>query len=153
VDAIGLPADSLTLEFNERLLMNLSPLVRERLHQLHESGMRFSVGAVSVGMPALLASRDLPFETLKLEREVTGQVADSAEARMVCASVVDLAHRLGMRVIAEGIASQAQYDMLRDMNCDAGQGFWLGEPLDQAGFEQRLRDPWTPAPKDAGGGN
>jgi EAL domain-containing protein (putative c-di-GMP-specific phosphodiesterase class I) len=59
---------------------------------------------------------------------------------MVCESVVVLAHRLGMRVIAEGIANQAQYDVLRDIGCDAGQGFWLGEPLDQLSFEQRLLD-------------
>lgn len=140
LDAQGLPTDCLSLEFNEHVLMSLSPLVRDRLHDLHRLGMRFSVGAVSVGMPALLASRDLLFETLKLEREVTEQVSDNETARLVCESVVALAHRLGMRVIAEGITNQAQYNMLRDMGCDAGQGFWLGEPLDQDTFEQRLRE-------------
>ncbi|MGB6009441.1 EAL domain-containing protein [Castellaniella sp.] len=140
LDDLDLPADSLSLEFNEQLLLHLSPLVRERLRQLHQSGMRFSVGAVSVGMPALLASRELSFETLKLEREMTAQLPDSEAARMVCESVVALAHRLGMRVIAEGITSQAQYDVLRAMGCDAGQGFWLGEPLDQLSFERRLLD-------------
>lgn len=144
LDAQGLPPDCLSLEFNEHLLMNLGPLMRDRLHYLHHLGMRFSVGAVSVGMPALLASRDLLFETLKLEREVTEQVSDNEAARLVCESVVALAHRLGMRVIAEGIASQAQYKLLRDMGCDAGQGFWLGEPLDQDSFEQRLRDARAP---------
>ncbi|MGB6241668.1 MAG: EAL domain-containing protein [Castellaniella sp.] len=138
--AQNLPADCLSLEFNEHLLMNLSPLVRSRLQDLHRLGMRFSVGAVSVGMPALLASRDLLFETLKLEREVTEQVSDNEAARLVCESVVALAHRLGMRVIAEGIANQAQYNMLRNIGCDAGQGFWLGEPLDQDSFERHLRD-------------
>jgi len=138
LDALGLPADSLSLEFNERVLVSLSPLVRERLHQLHRSGMRFSVGAVSVGMPALLASRDLPFEALKLECDVTRQVADSPAARIVCESIVALAHRLGMSVIAEGISEPAQHELLRAMGCDAGQGFLLGEPLDQSGFEQRL---------------
>lgn len=140
LNTLSLPADSLSLEFSEQLVLNLSPLVREHLRHLRQSGMRFSVGAVSVGMPALLAAHDLSFETLKLEREMTEQLPGGDAARMVCESVITLAHSLGMRVIAEGITNQAQYDLLQAMGCDAGQGFWLGEPLDQPSFERRLRD-------------
>ncbi|WP_084386756.1 bifunctional diguanylate cyclase/phosphodiesterase [Castellaniella caeni] len=144
LEVLNLPADSLSLEFNEQLLVSLSPMVRERLQQLHELGMRFSVGAASVGMPALLATRHLLFETLKLERSITEEVLTSEQARLVCEAIVGLVHRLGMRVVAEGITSQAQYELLRAMGCDAGQGYWLGEPLDQQQFEQRLQDPAGP---------
>lgn len=141
LDALDLPADCLSLEFNEQLLMDLSPSAQERLEKLHQSGMRFSIGAVSVGLPALLASHRLLFQTLKLDRQVTEKLLASKDAHAVCEAIVALAHRLGMGVIAEGITSQAQCDLLRSVGCDGGQGYWLGEPLDQAGFEQRLRNP------------
>lgn len=140
LDSMGIPADSLSLEFSERMLLDLSPLAQDRLRTLHQSGMRFSIGAVSVGLPALLASQQLHFEILKLEPQVTKEICTSNTALVVCESVVQLAHRLGMRIVAEGIVSQDQYIRLQAMGCDAGQGYWLDQPLCQAAFEQRLRD-------------
>ncbi|MBV2182188.1 MAG: EAL domain-containing protein [Castellaniella sp.] len=141
LDTLGLPADCLSLEFDEQLFLSLDPLVRDRLERLRRSGVRFSIGAVSVGLAALLESYRLPFQTLKLDRQVTEKLLASRDAHMVCESIIALAHRLGMRVIAEGITSQAQCDLLRSVGCDGGQGYWLDEPLDRSGFEQRLSDP------------
>ncbi|WP_148304985.1 EAL domain-containing protein [Castellaniella defragrans] len=138
-DALDLPPDCLVLELSEQMLMTGDLQAQDRLRRLHEAGLRFSVGAVSIGMPALLAVNELPFETLKLERATTERLLDGEHAPMVSEAIIALAHRLGLRVTAEGIVSQAQYELLRDAGCDEGQGYWFDEPLDQAAFEQRLR--------------
>jgi EAL domain-containing protein (putative c-di-GMP-specific phosphodiesterase class I) len=121
------------------MLMTEDPQAQDRLRRLHDSGLRFSVGAVSIGMPALLAVHELPFETLKLERATTERLLDGQHAPMVSEAIITLAHRLGLRVTAEGITRQAQYELLRDAGCDEGQGYWFDEPLDQEAFERRLR--------------
>lgn len=139
-DTLGLSPDCLVLELSERMLMNGDSQVRDRLQRLHDAGLCFSVGAVSIGMPALLAVRELPFEAIKLERETTERLLDSEHAVMVSGAIITLAHRLGLRVTAEGITRQGQYEVLRDAGCDEGQGYWFDEPLDQGAFEQRLRN-------------
>lgn len=138
-DALGLSPDCLVLELSEQMLMTENPQVQDRLRRLHDSGLRFSVGAVSIGMPALLAVHELPFETLKLERATTERLLDGESAPMISEAIITLAHRLGLRVTAEGITRQAQYELLRAAGCDEGQGYWFDEPLDQAAFEQRLQ--------------
>jgi diguanylate cyclase (GGDEF)-like protein/PAS domain S-box-containing protein len=138
-DALNLPPDCLVLELSEQMLMTEAPQVQDRLRRLHDSGLRFSVGAVSIGMPALLAVHELLFETLKLERATTERLLDGESASMVSEAIITLAHRLGLRVTAEGITRQAQYELLRAAGCDEGQGYWFDEPLDEAAFEQRLR--------------
>lgn len=139
-DSLGLPPDCLVLELGEQMLMNENPQAWDRLRRLHDAGLRFSVGAVSIGMPALLAVHELPFETIKLERATTERLLDGRHAAMVSEAIITLAHRLGLRVTAEGITRQAQYELLRDAGCDEGQGYWFDEPLDQAAFERRLLD-------------
>ncbi|MGB3742480.1 MAG: EAL domain-containing protein [Castellaniella sp.] len=133
----GLPADSLSLEFDERILTHLEHNVRPGLLALHHAGMRFCVGAASLGMPALLASGRLPFEFLKLDPGITEQITNSPVARTVCETIISLAHRLEMSVIAEGITNAAQHQVLKAIGCDAGQGFWLGPPLTASDFEQQ----------------
>ncbi|MFT0532999.1 EAL domain-containing protein [Castellaniella hirudinis] len=140
LDSLGIPNSSLSLEFNAHMLQNLSPLTLERLRALHDSGMRFSIGAIAGGLSALLASQRVDFDVIKLEPEIAENLCASETARMVCEATISLAHRLGMQVVAEGIADEDQYACLQAMGCDAGQGYWLDEPLDQAAFEQRLRD-------------
>lgn len=154
LDRIALPPDSLSLEFSESVLTGLDPQVHQQLQRLHAAGMRFSVGSVSVGLPALLSAHGLPFETLKLEREATEQLLGSEQAHLVCEAIIALAHRLGMQVIAEGITSQAQYQLLYRVGCDAGQGYWFDAPLVQTEFEQRLRTPASMpfSPPDAAAG-
>lgn len=136
----GLPADCLSLECSEHLFLNMDAEVRARLLRMSAAGMRFSVGAVSLGMSALLAMPEQPFETLKLEREATEQLRAGGQASVVCESIIALAHRLGLSVIAEGITVREQYEFLLGAGCDAGQGYWFDEPLEQEAFEQRLRD-------------
>jgi diguanylate cyclase (GGDEF)-like protein/PAS domain S-box-containing protein len=139
-NTLGLPPDCLVLELSEHMLVAEDQQMRDRLLRLHESGLSFSVGAVTIGMPALLAVHELPFETLKLERSTTERLLGSEHAAMVSEAIIALAHRLGLRVTAEGITCQAEYELLRDAGCDEGQGYWFDEPLDQDAFERRLQD-------------
>ncbi|CAM5210418.1 Diguanylate cyclase (GGDEF)-like protein/PAS domain S-box-containing protein OS=Castellaniella defragrans OX=75697 GN=HNR28_000699 PE=4 SV=1 [Castellaniella defragrans] len=136
----GLPANALSLECSEHLFLNMDAQVRARLQRMSAAGMRFSVGAVSLGMSALLAMPHQTFETLKLEREATERLLASEHAAAVCDAIVTLAHRLELSVIAEGIATRDQYEFLLRVGCDAGQGYWLDEPMEREVFEQRLRD-------------
>jgi EAL domain-containing protein (putative c-di-GMP-specific phosphodiesterase class I) len=91
-------------------------------------------------MSALLEMQQQPFETLKLEREAIEHLLAGGHAPVVCESIIALAHRLGLSVVAEGVTVREQYEFLLRAGCDAGQGYWFDEPLDQEVFEQRLRD-------------
>lgn len=134
-----LPPDGLLLECSEYLFLEMDDETRQRLQRMGEAGLRFCVGAVSLGLSALLSLPRQSFEALKLEREATERLLTSEHASIVCEAVITLAHRLGLSVIAEGVTSQEQYEFLRNVDCDAGQGYWFDEPLDKETFEQRLR--------------
>lgn len=123
----GLRPSLLTLELTETVLMRDLDLANRHLMRLRELGVRIALDDFGTGYSSLSYLQSLPADTLKLDRSfVTRQLADRPA---VLESIVAMAHRLGMQVIAEGVETSQQNQFLRDICCDQIQGFYYSEPI------------------------
>jgi EAL domain-containing protein (putative c-di-GMP-specific phosphodiesterase class I) len=109
--------------------------------QLAESGVRVSLDDFGTGVASLESLGGWPVDELKLDRSIVRPMVTSASFRAIVGSTIDLAHQLGVKVVAEGIESEAVSSELRALGCDIGQGFFLGRPMPAAAFTEWMRDP------------
>ncbi|MEW6323858.1 MAG: EAL domain-containing protein [Nitrospirota bacterium] len=128
----------LELEITERAMTKDPERALDVLARLHRMGIPLSLDDFGVGTSALWSLRRFPVQTAKLDHSVvSGMMTDKADA-VVVRSVIDLAHSLGLRVIAEGVESQVVWNQLAAFECDAAQGFYISRPLPVEEFAQWL---------------
>jgi EAL domain-containing protein (putative c-di-GMP-specific phosphodiesterase class I) len=128
----GLPGTVLALEITEQFLMADRVRARAVLTELRSLGVTISIDDFGTGYSSLAYLRDLPVDELKLDRAFVAPLADDARAANLVRSTIDLAHSLGLRMVAEGVEDQATADELARYGCDLIQGFHLGRPMPAA---------------------
>jgi diguanylate cyclase (GGDEF)-like protein len=137
--ARGLAATSLTFEITENVIMSDPVRSMESLTRLHEMGVRLAIDDFGTGYSSLGYLRRLPVDELKIDRSfVIGLGTGNDE--VIVRSTIDLAHNLGLSVVAEGVESLAVQEQLRALGCDAAQGFFIGAPADADVTRQRIAD-------------
>ena len=125
----GVPADLLTLELTETSLMSDRAGSMPTLEQLTSSGIKISVDDFGTGYSSLAQLRRLPVHEVKIDKSfVFGMGTDVNDAAVV-ASIVQLAHHMGKRVVAEGVEDAISWRKLMDMDCDIAQGYLMSRPL------------------------
>ena len=125
----GLQPDALAVEITETAAF-VDPTVAVReLGQLRAAGAHVALDDYGAGHSSVLRMLRLPLTTLKLDRELTGDVTTDARARAVTRSTVAMAAELGLVVIAEGVEHQDQGEALLEMGCAQGQGWYFGRPV------------------------
>ena len=138
VAARALPPSSLMLEITEDFLMSDRDRARDVLFRLREAGIQISVDDFGTGYSSLSYLRDLPIDELKLDRSFVLPMADDARAASLVASTIELAHSLGLRMVAEGVESGVAYDELARYGCDLAQGFFMSQPVPAPELENWL---------------
>ncbi len=136
----GLEADGVVLEFSERALANLGVGALANLRTLREAGMGLGLDAFEIGSASVSSIGRMPTDYIKLDHATTEHIAEDVQALHVCEALILLAHKLGVQVIAEGVTSAAQHELLLRAGCDAGQGYWYDEPLEPGELERRLAE-------------
>ena len=124
----GIAPERLTLEITESLMAE--PLdALATLAELRSSGVRLSIDDFGVGALSLLTLKQLPVEEIKIDKSfVLGMATEVPDAAVVRA-IVDLAHHMGCRVVAEGVENEASWDRLAEMGCDLAQGSYVSAPM------------------------
>jgi diguanylate cyclase (GGDEF)-like protein/PAS domain S-box-containing protein len=131
----GVPASALEIEVTEGLLLHNPDEVRVILAALREIGVRLSMDDFGTGYASLSYLRAFPFTTLKIDRGFIRDVSADAGDRDLVTAAVRMAKALGLRVIAEGVESDAQWMFLNGIECDFVQGYRFGKPVSAADFE------------------
>lgn len=126
----GVDTARITIELTESTLIEDSTWIRAQLQTLRGLGMRVAVDDFGTGAAGLSHLRDVPFNTIKIDKSYVDALSQSAEAKRLVSGVIDLAHTLGAETVAEGIEEPAEFDLLHSLGCDLGQGFYLGRPMD-----------------------
>jgi diguanylate cyclase (GGDEF)-like protein len=124
----GLPPRGLVLEITETAFMRDPDAAAERLRELRRLGVRAALDDFGTGYSSLAYLRDLPVDYLKVARPFIAQMERGEHDRALVRSIVELGRGLGLEVVAEGIETEQQAALLRELSCDMGQGFLLGRP-------------------------
>jgi c-di-GMP phosphodiesterase len=132
------PANQLELEITENLLME-SNLVNHRiLYEVNKLGVLISIDDFGKGYSSLNRLRQLPISILKIDKSFISDIKSLETKSTLVDLIIELAHQLGMNLVAEGIENQIQLDYLASRNCIIGQGFHLSKPLSITNFDALL---------------
>jgi len=129
---LDVPASALKCELTESELMDDPVLALDVLGRLRSIGVRTSIDDFGTGYSSLSYLRRLPVDEIKIDRSFVSQMADDRHDRMIVRTIIDLAHNLGLRVLAEGVEDAATLELLRDLGCDDVQGHLVGHPVPAA---------------------
>jgi EAL domain-containing protein (putative c-di-GMP-specific phosphodiesterase class I) len=121
-------------------MMEHSAQERAMLERIAAMGVRLSIDDFGTGYSSLAQLRHIPARQLKIDRSFVTDLASSDQARHVVQAVIQLAHGLGMEVVAEGVETQAQMDVLGAQGCDLVQGFHIARPMPAADVPGWMRD-------------
>jgi diguanylate cyclase (GGDEF)-like protein len=133
--AVGVPRELIHFEITESALVDDPDAARRALLVLRDQGAKIYIDDFGTGYSSLNYLVKLPVHALKIDRSFIHQMAKSVEARSVVASIISMAHNLNMKVVAEGVETGEDFEMLRDMGCDEAQGYFIARPLDAASYE------------------
>ena len=135
----GFDPSNLIVEITESAMMNdIDAAVRE-LRSLKALGLRIAIDDFGTGYSSLAYLQRLPIDILKIDRSFVATLSEDDESVTLVNAIIRMAEALGHTTVAEGIERVAQDRVLRQLGCHLGQGYLLGQPLDAASMEKRLR--------------
>ncbi|AGX88690.1 EAL domain-containing protein [Candidatus Symbiobacter mobilis] len=141
LEYLHVPASNIGIELTESVLMQRIDVVRERLIQLAALGTTLSVDDFGTGYSSLAYLRKLPLHELKVDRSFVDGIAVERDDRSIAKTIIDMAHALGLQVVAEGVETQEQLQVLEQDGCDVVQGYLYHRPMGAAEFEKLLAAP------------
>jgi EAL domain-containing protein (putative c-di-GMP-specific phosphodiesterase class I) len=124
-----LEADLLELEINAAILMHNVEYSRHILSQLTDLGVRICIDDFASGFSALNYLKKLPFHTLKIDQSFIQQLRNDPQDVAIVSALVSLGRGFNLRVVAEGVETEQQIELLRSLHCEQMQGFWFSHPL------------------------
>jgi diguanylate cyclase len=124
--------ERLTCEITESVAMEDTAHTREAFAHLRRAGLHVSIDDFGTGHSSLASLRNLPAAELKIDRAFVTDLATSEQARGIAKAIVQMAHTLGLRVVAEGVETEAQRDLLVGLGCDELQGYLFARPMSAA---------------------
>ncbi len=141
-----LSATSLELEITESAIMADPKRALRVLQMLDDLGVSLSIDDFGTGYSSLAYLKKLPVDWLKIDGSFVTDMLTDEQDSIIVTSTIHLAHNLGLRVIAEGVESEASLSQLQEMGCDLAQGYFIGRPMDAIELSAWLgRTAWLPA--------
>ncbi|MEN8444478.1 MAG: GGDEF domain-containing response regulator [Cyanobacteria bacterium J06555_13] len=125
----GLAPENLELEITETALMQDAESAIETLNELKALGIRLAIDDFGTGYSSLSYLKQLPIDTLKIDNCFVRGATHDPKNQAILQSTIELAHRLNLKVVAEGVENQAEQDLLAQYDCDYLQGYWVGRPM------------------------
>ncbi|HEY3268590.1 MAG TPA: EAL domain-containing protein [Armatimonadota bacterium] len=125
----GLPPERLALEITESAIIDEGTTALDTLNALKGVGVKLYIDDFGTGYSSLSYLRRFPLDGLKIDRSFVDGLGREPEDRLIVASTIDLAHGLGLTVIAEGAETHEQVEALRDLGCDEAQGYRFAKPM------------------------
>jgi diguanylate cyclase (GGDEF)-like protein/PAS domain S-box-containing protein len=134
---LGLTEGGICIEITEGLLLDASLGVSEKLLAYRDAGVQVSLDDFGTGYSSLAYLKRFDIDYLKIDQSFTRNLETDNNDRILCEAIIVMAHKLGMKVVAEGVETQAQREFLIQAGCDFGQGYLFSSPLDADEFEQK----------------
>ena len=138
LQTLGLPGQSIVVEITEGLLLDASIGVTEKLHAFHEAGMEVSLDDFGTGYSSLSYLKKFNIDNIKIDQSFVRNLAPDSDDMALCEAMIAMAHKLGLKVIAEGVETPEQRELLAAAGCDYGQGYLFSRPVPAEDFEALL---------------
>ncbi|QYF95372.1 EAL domain-containing protein [Massilia sp. PAMC28688] len=142
---IGLDGRAVVVEITEGLLLDASTGVTDKLLALRDGGIQVALDDFGTGYSSLSYLKKFDIDYLKIDRSFTRNLAPDSSDMALSEAIIVMAHKLGLRVIAEGVETQEQCELLRQAGCDYGQGYLFARPMPGEEFDALLRAQRQPA--------
>ncbi|MFZ9036594.1 MAG: EAL domain-containing protein [Gammaproteobacteria bacterium] len=141
MDKTGARRERIKFEVTESLLIDNPELATQSLHQLKETGAKLAIDDFGTGYSSFSYLHRFPFDTLKIDRVFVSAMARSEKSNQIVKSLVNLSHDLGMDVVAEGIETEQEAELMRGFQTAFGQGFYYSKPVNETEFVKLLQKP------------
>ncbi len=135
----NIAARSILLEVTENLLMEADTNVSKKLFQFRQAGVDIALDDFGTGYSSISYLKKLPTDYLKIDKSFVKTMTDVSNDKVLCEAIIVMAKKLGIKVVAEGVETQEQYDILNNMGCDFGQGYFIARPMSKTNFEAFLK--------------
>jgi len=136
--SIGLPIQSIVIEITEGLLLDASTTVTDRLLEFRNAGIQVSLDDFGTGYSSLSYLKKFDIDYLKIDQSFVKNLTPDSNDMALCEAIIVMAHKLGIKVIAEGIETAEQKNLLTVAGCDYGQGYLWSKPVPSREFEKLL---------------
>ena len=134
----GVNGSAIIVEITEGLLMESSAGVKDKLLALRDNGIEVAIDDFGTGYSSLSYMKKFDIDYLKIDQSFISTLAADSEDMALCEAIIVMAHKLGCKVVAEGIEAMCQYELLKNAGCDTGQGYLFSKGLPTDEFEQLL---------------
>ncbi len=138
LEQMELPGQCIAVEITEGLLINNDAKVNKNLLTFRDAGIQVSIDDFGTGYSSLAYLKKFDIDYLKIDQSFVANLTEEAPEFALCEAIIVMAHKLGLKVIAEGVETTRQRDLLQQMGCDYGQGYLFSRPLPSSAFEQLL---------------
>lgn len=129
---------SLELEITETTFINDFETMKEKIGLLRKQGIKVSLDDFGTGYSSLSYLKGIPIDSLKIDKTFIDSALSDASSNIITRTVVEMAGKLGIVTIAEGVESESQLSYMREIGCDYVQGFLLGKPMSRHDFEKLI---------------
>jgi len=150
---LGLPGKNMAIEITEGLLLNVESESIDKLFVFRDAGIQVAVDDFGTGYSSLSYLKKFDIDYLKIDRLFVSNLETEPESLALCEAIIVMAHKLGLKVIAEGVETEMQRNMLVTAGCDYAQGYWFSKPVTPADFEALLSSRYRIAPSGVSSGH
>lgn len=140
LDATGLEPKWLEIELTESMAMLDIDATIMKMNALRELGVGISMDDFGTGYSSLSYMQNLPIDELKLDKSFISKINKDVTTKNITSAVINLARKIGLVVVAEGVEQWEQFDLLKEMNCNIIQGYLFAKPLKTEDFEKKIKD-------------
>ncbi|OAH99756.1 diguanylate cyclase [Methylomonas methanica] len=140
LEALRLSGQSVVIEITEGLLLDANSSVAEQLLSFRDAGIQVSLDDFGTGYSSLSYLKKFDIDYLKIDQSFVRNLAIGSDDMALCEAIIVMAHKLGIKVIAEGIETSSQRELLTAAGCDFGQGYLFAKPLPAQEFERLFAD-------------
>jgi len=139
LQALGLPGQAMVIEITEGLLLDADPGIAGKLLEFRDAGIQVAIDDFGTGYSSLSYLKKFDIDYLKIDQSFVRDLVNDPDDMALSEAIIVMAHKLGLKVIAEGVETDAQYQLLSVAGCDYAQGYLFSKPVPGEAFEELLK--------------
>lgn len=135
-----IPPEKVELEITESVFAENSFQLIEMIKRIRNNGIKVSLDDFGTGYSSLSYLKNIPIDTLKIDKSFIDNLGEQKTSDIITSSLIEMVHKLGLEVVVEGVETQDQFEILKKMDCDNIQGYYLGKPMNADGMRATIRE-------------